>query len=57
MLIEIIENEKECVKRASLPFGCDRHCEDCDLVRPTEEILWAYDKVLDILSRMEDDLK
>ena len=57
MLIEIIENEKECVKRASLPFGCDRHCEDCDLVRPTEEILWAYDKVLDILRRMEDDLK
>jgi len=39
-IIEILENEKECVIRAR---ECDRDCAKCDLVRPEEDILEAYE--------------
>lgn len=46
MIIETIENEKRCIMRAD---ACDRDCANCDLVMPAEEILEAYDFVLDVL--------
>ena len=36
--IEIIRTERACVVRASTD-GCARDCENCDLLRPTEDIL------------------
>ena len=42
--LEIIENEIECV--ISADNGCDRDCALCSLVRPTEEILTAYEIAL-----------
>lgn len=45
-IAEIIRNEKECVERQGLPFGCDRKCGECDLVLETEEIKAAYTEVL-----------
>lgn len=39
-IIEIINTESECVKRAE---NCDRDCENCSLVMPAENILEAYD--------------
>lgn len=45
-VIEVVENEKECIMRAD---SCGRDCARCDLVRPTEEILEAYEFVLEYL--------
>ena len=47
-VIEILEVEKKCVTRAS-KNKCNRNCEVCDLVRPSEEILEAYTEVISIL--------
>ena len=45
-VIEILENEKECVQRANI---CDRECQVCDLVRHDEEILEALNIAIDII--------
>ena len=45
--IEIIKNEKECVKRA---VYCNRKCETCDLVREDFEIIESYDKAIHALT-------
>lgn len=45
--IEVIKIEKKCVLRNIK--GCDRKCEYCDLVLPDEEILTAYDLVIEAL--------
>ena len=49
-VIEVIENEKECVKRAGI---CDRECQVCDLVRNDEEILEAYDQSIKAIRRLQ----
>ena len=45
-----IENEIECV--ISADKGCDRDCAFCHLVRPTEEILTAYEVSLIALKEL-----
>lgn len=50
-VIEVVENEKECIMRAD---SCGRDCARCDLVRPTEEILEAYEFVLDVLEHLRN---
>ncbi len=40
-VIATLENEVKCVQRNEAG-KCDRHCEDCDLVLPTEQVLDAY---------------
>ncbi len=52
--IRIMETERECVKRAAMPFGCDRECAKCDLVMDADEIIAAYDAVLEILNGICD---
>jgi len=49
-VIEVIENEKECVKRAGI---CDRECQVCDLVKNDEEILEAYDQSIKAIKRLQ----
>lgn len=45
-VIEILENEKECVQRANI---CDRECQVCDLVRHDEEILEALNIAIELV--------
>lgn len=52
--IEIMNTEKCCVKRNEDNF-CDRRCEKCDLVLPSDEILEAYDFVIDTLSSVKKE--
>ena len=47
--LELMKIEAECIRRNSLPFGCDRHCEDCDLVQEDWELEEAYGYVIGIL--------
>ena len=42
--VEVLKTERECVKRNVA--GCDRQCEKCDLVLPTEVVLEAYDTAI-----------
>ena len=51
-IYETIENEIECV--ISADKGCDRDCAFCHLVRPTEEILTAYEISLIGLKELMD---
>lgn len=51
---DIIRNERACVLKADK--GCDRRCESCPLVRPTDEILNAYNAVLSILGDIRHEL-
>ena len=44
--MEIVKNEQKCVLRAAT---CDRKCENCDLLRDTEDILEAYDIALNAM--------
>ena len=39
-VLEIMENEMECVRRADT---CGRDCGKCDLVMDTNELLEAYE--------------
>lgn len=41
-VIDILQNEQECVKRAAAD-KCNRKCEKCDLLRDTDNILKAYE--------------
>lgn len=45
----IMENEYSCVIRAS--NGCDRKCEKCDLLLPTDQVMDAYEYVLECLHK------
>ena len=40
-VVEILKIEKECVERQDTP-KCNRDCENCDLLLPTEEVKQAY---------------
>ena len=46
---QVLERERECVARQQ----CDRNCAQCDLVMEADDILAAYDHVLDILEAEE----
>ena len=47
--IEIIDTEITCVKRNECNM-CDRKCENCDLVLPTEDVLTALRKARNALA-------
>lgn len=48
--IKILENEKECVKRAD-KNNCNRNCLNCELVQNTETILRAFDTAVSALEK------
>lgn len=48
--IKILENEKECVKRAD-KNNCNRNCLNCELVQNTETILNAFDTAISALEK------
>lgn len=50
-VIAILENEAECVRRADKGL-CDRDCERCELVRPTDEILDSYQIAIEAVKEM-----
>lgn len=47
-VINVLQNERACVIRASMPFGCERDCENCDLLMDSERIIEAYDKAIEV---------
>lgn len=49
-IIEIIKNELECVRTAS-DNKCNRDCENCKLVRDSDDIIKAYDFVIEMLEQ------
>lgn len=50
--IVIIENEKECVKRAN---NCNRDCYNCELVKTDIEILTALDMAIKALEQQPSE--
>lgn len=52
----VMEIERECVDR-NIRKECDRNCEKCNLVLPDKEVLDAYDEVIQMLKRQDDDLR
>lgn len=49
--LEIIKTEKECVRRQDTSDCPNRDCANCDLVLPTEDVLTAYDIVIDLIEK------
>ena len=49
--IAIIENEKECINRASKNDYCNRDCYNCELVKTDTEILTAFDMAIKALEQ------
>ena len=45
-IIKILNNELECIKRASY---CKRECEKCDLVLEDTKLITAYEKAIHII--------
>lgn len=54
-IVEILTNELACVIRADK--GCDRKCQDCDLVRPTAEIVEAYCEAIKIVENTDGNIQ
>lgn len=52
-VINVIEHEKECVKRNIR--GCNRDCANCDLVLPDADIIAAYNFTLSVLRGLKYD--
>ena len=50
--IEIIRKEYLCVKRNENGW-CDRKCENCDLVMPTEDIFETYKMAIKALEQKQ----
>lgn len=48
--LEVMLTEKCCVERQEDASKCDRRCGECDLLLPTEEVLQAYDFVINMLT-------
>ena len=48
--IKVIRTEKECVIRQNTD-KCNRCCEDCDLLLPTEDVLRGYNMAISILEQ------
>lgn len=46
--MELMEVERACMERNYFHL-CDRDCADCDLVQEDEELLDAYDQVIEVL--------
>lgn len=46
-VVEILENEKACVVKAD---NCGRKCKKCSLIRPSKDIITAYDKAISWLN-------
>lgn len=53
--IALLHVEQACIRKADA--GCDRQCDKCFLVRPTEDLLSMYAYVIGILERFRDDDK
>lgn len=51
--LEVMLTEKCCVERQEDISKCDRRCGECDLLLPTEEVLQAYDFVINMLTEKE----
>ncbi len=49
--IDILSIERKCVSR-----DCDRDCGKCNLVMETEDILAAYDYILNMLKYINKEL-
>lgn len=49
-ILKVVKQELACVKRND-GVNCDRHCENCDLLLPVEEIISAYEAVIQLLQR------
>ena len=59
-VVDILKNEKECVKRQSrMPFGqsCNRECGNCDLVLPTDDVLQAYTLAIGCIEGVMNEVK
>ena len=54
-VIFVIEREKKCVQRQET--SCNRDCGNCDLALPANEVLMAYDCVIEMLEREETERK
>ena len=52
--LELMEIELECITRADY---CGRNCHDCDIVQDAAELKEAYRYVIDMMKRMDGDLK
>ena len=49
-IIELLKVEKECVERNER-CSCGRHCEKCDLVQETNELIAMYGQLIDLLEK------
>ena len=47
-IVDILATEYECVTRQDTP-KCNRDCKNCDLLKPTEDVLRAYEAAITIL--------
>ena len=58
--LDIMRTEKKCVLRQGTR-GCNKKCETCDLVRPTEDVLFAYTLIIscveELIKELKDDTK
>ena len=48
-IIRLMQAERECVSR-----DCDRKCGDCDLAQDREELIQAYNVVIETLQTLRD---
>lgn len=51
--LELLKIEQACIRKADA--GCNRKCEECFLVQPTEKLLDMYAYLIDKLNKEVDN--
>lgn len=51
--LELLKVEQACIRKAEA--GCDRQCDKCFLVRPTDDLLDMYSYLINKLERESTD--
>ena len=51
--LELLKIEQACIRKADA--GCNRKCEECFLVQPTEKLLDMYAYLIDKLNKEVND--
>ena len=57
LLAQIMKNELNCIMRAKENNCNQNNCINCDLVMPDNILINAYEAVIGLLEKMDDDLK
>lgn len=50
-VLQVMKTVRQCVVRNEIG-SCDRNCRKCDLLLPTNDVIQAYDRVINMIKNL-----